>query len=335
VDRDVIVLADDENEIRPRVLAFHREGDAGGFLGVHVEEETEGSEGGAEIVSVVEGSPADRAGLEEGDVIVGIDGDTVRGPMGLRRRLADREPGDSVKVEVRRNGRSRTFETELGEPETFSFHMEDWDSEELEEKMGELGEKLGKLDLRGRHGFPWIGGNRPKLGVELVATTPELREHLGGNREAGVLVGRVMEGMPAARAGLQAGDLITAIDGVSVEDASDLVDGLRDAEGTTISLDVVRDRRERRFEIEIPAREEEDDRYTGPRAGLDLNLELDLDGLERQLVPDLDLDDLERQIRRALEDAQRALEGLGRDVEAAERPAAPARADRAEISLEC
>ena len=40
--------------------------------------------------------------------------------------------------------------------------------------------------------FRW--GSRPKLGVQLVATTPELREHLGGGRDRGVLVGKVMSG---------------------------------------------------------------------------------------------------------------------------------------------
>jgi C-terminal processing protease CtpA/Prc len=329
VAREVVVL-DDDGRVAPRAFVV-RDGEDGeddprSFLGVRVEEETELSEGGARVVSVIEGSPAEKAGIEDGDVIVGIDGHTVRGPMGLRKHLDEIEPGARARVEVIRDGQTRSVTAELGEAKAFSFRFDDdsleWDSEAFEEQMEGLGDRLEKMDLgrlRDRVNIFHIG-DRPKLGVELVATTPELREHLGGQRNAGVLVGRVMEGMPAADAGIQAGDLIEAIDGEPVGDVADLVRELRDADGTTITLDVVRDRRQRKVEVTIPERD--DDERSGPRAGL----------------RGLDLDDLGRHIERAIEEAQRAIDRLheehGAAIGAPLRPAPPAVRKTARIGRE-
>jgi len=53
-------------------LSTTGEGESSAYLGVQIEEEIEHSEGGARVTRVVEDSPADKAGLEEGDVIVGL-----------------------------------------------------------------------------------------------------------------------------------------------------------------------------------------------------------------------------------------------------------------------
>ena len=50
------------------------------------------------------------------------------------------------------------------------------------------------------------------LGVSLTETTPDLREHLGADKDRGVLVSKVLSGMPAEDAGIEVGDLITQVD---------------------------------------------------------------------------------------------------------------------------
>ncbi|MGH2844671.1 MAG: S1C family serine protease, partial [Thermoleophilaceae bacterium] len=69
---------------------------------------------GAEIQGVTPGSPAERAGLQAGDVIVGVDGSPVQDPDDVSRLVGALEPGDEVRVEVRRDGVRRAFEVELG-----------------------------------------------------------------------------------------------------------------------------------------------------------------------------------------------------------------------------
>ena len=71
--------------------------------------------GGAEVAEVVPGSPADRAGLENGDVIVGVGGDRVAEPDDVAGAISSRQPGDRVSVEVRGGGGgTRDVEIELG-----------------------------------------------------------------------------------------------------------------------------------------------------------------------------------------------------------------------------
>src|SRR5687768_4011062 len=69
----------------------------------------------------------------------------------------------------------------------------------------------GDVDIRGFEEL--LGGKRAFLGVSLVDLTPELREHYGTDKNAGILVGSVEEGGPADKAGVKVGDIITSIDG--------------------------------------------------------------------------------------------------------------------------
>jgi putative serine protease PepD len=70
--------------------------------------------GGAEVGEVTPGGPADEAGLRAGDVIVSIDGRSVRDPEDVADAVSDHEPGDRVEVVVERGGTQRAIEVELG-----------------------------------------------------------------------------------------------------------------------------------------------------------------------------------------------------------------------------
>ena len=76
-----VTLAADEDD--PSTFVFLGGLGEGAFLGVSLEEETELDSGGARVTHVVDDSPAEKAGIEEGDVIVSFDGETIRGPVAL------------------------------------------------------------------------------------------------------------------------------------------------------------------------------------------------------------------------------------------------------------
>jgi len=113
-----------EKEIRLETLILGADGnedflwveaDSAAFLGVQVEEETEHEEGGARVTRVIEDSPAEAAGIAQGDIIVSFGGDTVRGPVSLTTKIHAREPGDAVTVVVIRDGKKHKLEAELGD----------------------------------------------------------------------------------------------------------------------------------------------------------------------------------------------------------------------------
>lgn len=280
-----IVLTVPPAEAQGYSVSIGGDEDDSAYLGVRLREETENSEGGARVTDVIDGSPAAEAGLEEGDIVVAFDGAVIRGPVGLTERIHGRDPGDRVSITVLRDGRRERIDVELGDravrtPQAWAWVQGDGPSynfqleglgEGIQEQMEQLREQFGNnyqdwsqlRNLAPRIGAYW---NKPKLGVELVETTRELRRHLGGTDDAGVLIGKVLSGMPAEQAGLQVGDLIVAVDGELVANTAELVDELRDKGGTTFPLEVVRDGKRRTLQVTIP--EPDDSVPSGPRAML-------------------------------------------------------------------
>ncbi len=81
------------------------------------------------------------------------------------------------------------------------------------------------------------------LGVRSIEMTPELRQHFGAPKESGVLVGTVEADSPAAKAGVQVGDIITAVDGEAIDSTRELSRSVRHhKEGDRVRIDLLRDR---------------------------------------------------------------------------------------------
>jgi membrane-associated protease RseP (regulator of RpoE activity) len=97
---------------------------------------------------------------------------------------------------------------------------------------------------------------RGHLGLQLTELTPELREHFGAPRDAGVLVAKVTPDGSGARAGVRVGDVLTAIDGEKVGRAWDASRRIRDkADKSTATLEVVRNRGRQTLKAEIEHKE--------------------------------------------------------------------------------
>ena len=107
--------------------------------------------------------------------------------------------------------------------------------------------------------MPYMGG-RGRLGVSVQSLTPELEEYFGA-KSGGVLVSSVAAESAAAKAGVKAGDVITTVNGRSVNDPGDLMQELREVSGD-VTIGVVRDKKEMTLKatLEQPA-------MRTPRAG--------------------------------------------------------------------
>ena len=102
------------------------------------------------------------------------------------------------------------------------------------------------LDGRSRRGY---------IGVRPMEMTPDLRAHLGAPRDAGVLVGEVEADGPAAKAGLQVGDVVTAVDGEKIESGADLSRAIRSKKsGETVKLEVLRDKAKKTLSVAVAER---------------------------------------------------------------------------------
>jgi serine protease Do len=209
-----------------------------------VEREKLPGQWGAVVEEVRAGSPAERAGLRAGDVIVEFDGERVRSARELTRLVRETPDGRTVKAAVVRGGRRLDVEVTPDRREPFVA-------------LGETGRVLDRLNrdlpleiernldrLRDLH-LPPMDFDAIRVGPRLGATVQDLTPQLAGyfGVEAGVLVTGVSEGSVAATAGLKAGDVITALDGARISDTSDLRRRLsRLDDGAQFSLGIVRDK---------------------------------------------------------------------------------------------
>ncbi len=105
------------NAIRPVVEELRTRGRVDrGWLGVAVQNlpGDEGQHAGVEIAGVMPGGPAVRAGLRTGDVVEAVDGRRVETTVGLIRSVAEKAPGSTVEVKVRRGGHQLTVPVTVG-----------------------------------------------------------------------------------------------------------------------------------------------------------------------------------------------------------------------------
>lgn len=169
---------------------------------------------GALVSDVVPDSPAEKAGIQRGDVVKSVGGTAVKTPDDLSKAVRSRVAGDVVKIEGFREGKTVNFSVKL---------------EELPEQSGKpgavkpkraqmLGLEVGNLDAQARQAY------------EL----PDIR---------GVVVRRVEPGGPAGKAGLKPGDVIQGVNGKSVRDVKNWESVLSSTAGKNIVLLVWRDGR--------------------------------------------------------------------------------------------
>jgi len=176
-----------------------------GYLGVMIQNVEQGlaksfdlpHRNGALVASVSEDSPAEEAGMKEGDFIVSVDDEKVENVNDLRNRVAAVRPGRTVKVELYRDGRKKTVKVEIARQ---------------------------PADLASGSGQNMSGGKATaRFGLKVATMGKQYAEKYGLDEDLkGVVILEVDAGSEAAGKGLQAGDVITHIQGRKVESAGEL-----------------------------------------------------------------------------------------------------------------
>jgi serine protease DegQ len=160
---------------------------------------------GAVVTQVEPGSPAEKAGLQSGDVIVEFDGRPVESSTDLRNKVGLVPVGTQTTITFIRDGKRRQVSASIGE------------ASELTANGGQSVEKLqGAV-------FQNLGPDNPQYG------------HVEG-----VLVVQVAQGSPAALNGLREGDVVLAVNRVTVSSVDELSQALQNTNGA-IALSILRD----------------------------------------------------------------------------------------------
>ena len=170
-----------------------------GWLGVYIQDVRPGLakamklpvNHGAIITKVVPKSPADKAGLKTGDVIIRYNGKEIKDSHALSILVSNTKPGTKVKLTIIRNGEEKTITV-----------------------------KIGELKERGRHGGV-VTGSLERFGLELSDVPPEIARRMGIS--GGAYVTSVRHGSIAMEAGFRRGDVIVSINRRRIRNADDAV----------------------------------------------------------------------------------------------------------------
>ena len=163
-----------------------------------------GTEKGAVITQVESGSPAERAGLEAGDVVVEVDGDSVKDASDLRNRVGLVERGRKLTIGYFRDGRRHSATVEVGE--------------------------ILETSLSGDETTPQLAGAR-------FTNIPD--DHPAHGKVTGVLLAEVAPGSPAWQFGLREGDIIHAVNRQPVRTVSEFQRAVKDSD-RVLALNVLR-----------------------------------------------------------------------------------------------
>jgi S1-C subfamily serine protease len=238
----------DRTPVPPVVTRFPPLEGPGSSIGVTVTDQS-GDTAGVLIESVQEGTPATRAGLQKGDLVLEFDGERTRSARQFTRLVRETPPGRSVRMTVLRGGSKRTLD----------ITPENRNSASLRQFPRVTGDAFRfprdfNFDFDAQRFFNeglFVSGRR--LGVAVSPLSDQLAAYFGVKE--GVLVSEVIENTPAASAGLKAGDVITSANGRGVQSTQDLTREVRDTEpGSTIELKVTRDHKELTLKATMPTR---------------------------------------------------------------------------------
>ena len=158
------------------------------------------------IAQVVEDSAAEKAGLEQGDVILKLDGEKVDKVATFRNQIAMTRPGTEVEFLVLRDGKKKKIKA-----------------------------TIGVMDADG-DGHPISSDSLPELGMRLQKLTPELATQFGYENVNGVLVTAVDAGSIAASAGIQRGNLIEEVNRNEVKTPEQVKAAIKNSKKKTVLL---------------------------------------------------------------------------------------------------
>lgn len=289
LQNQVLNLVNEEEEQDPKVQVFEDSGNSsdddlqffsfssGGWLGVGVSEVSSAKvkelklpeERGAVLGKIVPDSPAAKAGLQENDVVLEVNGQRVEGAEQFRRMIHEIPSGRTANLTVWRGGRSQNIKVTLSKPDSSKLKVIPQLPKSFSFSMPELKVMPDLSGLDRLRTFTMVSPGHPLLGIDAESLEGEFGRFFGAPDGEGILVREVFAGSPAAKAGLKVGDVITSMDGDRIRSASELREKLlTKKEDKPIQLGVLRNRSEITVSVELPKREENHEHFLSERTDI-------------------------------------------------------------------
>lgn len=204
---------------------------------------------GVVILRVAAGSPAERAGLKAGDVILRFDGEQVTTHSKLQRLINEAAPEQNIRLTISRNGTEQEISVTLGRRtdglQALAKVYSTTPNAEARRSLEQLQRNQGVMAL---------GWGR-RIGVSTTQLTRQLADYFNVPGGRGLLITAVSENSPASRAGLKAGDVIMDVDGQKIESAGDLSRAINRQSDGDITLTIIRNRERRTLRVTPEKRE--------------------------------------------------------------------------------
>jgi serine protease Do len=210
-------------------------------------------EKGVEVTMVDQDAPAGKAGIKEHDVILTMNGTSIESGAQLRRMIHEMPPGRVVSFGLSRDGQPMTVKVQLADKHSeFSVHSP---------KPGDFHFQIPEIHVPDID-IPAIQvmiTSSARSGLTMENISPQLGEFFGVKNGNGVLVRSVEKGSRAEKAGFRAGDVIVKVNDQAVHDTSDFSHGMKSRSGNSVTVVVVRDKKEQTLTLSLPDRKESGD----------------------------------------------------------------------------
>ena len=216
--------------------ALHDNPNEGAWLGIYIQDLNSSlraqfagapETAGVLVSSVMNGSPAEAAGLRSGDILLELDGRPLESREHLRQEVSRTRPDTEVSLLILRDGERLTMTAKV------AAKPEGGGPPRRERAEGWWGREV-----------PWsrwfLMDHEGGLGAKMTDLNPSLAEYIQGTGGSGVLLLEVCSDSPAESAGLRPGDVIVSANGHDVADLGDLRHELRRVEADISNLEFVR-----------------------------------------------------------------------------------------------
>jgi S1-C subfamily serine protease len=186
---------------------------------------------GVEVRTVIADSPAAKAGLRVGDIILEVNGQKVEGQDQFAASIGSRPPGTKIALNIWRDGVKENIAATLGR-------------QIIPQMPFEALVPMSPNDLQAL-----FAGDAWKVGFEGEPLTPQLATFFGAPPGEGVLVRTVVEKSPAEKAGLKAGDVVIKVNGIPVSRPGEIAGIVRQIKKVTFA--VIRNKKEIALNLEL------------------------------------------------------------------------------------